>query len=216
MNQMYEDRIEAGQVLAELLAARHYSAISLLAVPRGGIVIAAPIARLLDARLEVLVTRKISHPANPEVAIGAVMADGSAVLDNRLIETYAIPNTYLERTIAREYMEIQRRMMAYSGSNEPPEVKGRTAIIVDDGIATGYTVRAAVKWLKLLEPQRIIIAVPVAPPDTVAEIAREVDEIICPLTPDQFMAVGLYYRNFAQNTDDEVLNVLREVNNSRQ
>ncbi|HMM22631.1 MAG TPA: phosphoribosyltransferase family protein [Selenomonadales bacterium] len=213
---MYEDRLEAGQVLAELLAARHYPTISLLAVPRGGIMIAAPIARRLGVRLEVLVTRKISHPANPEVAVGAVMADGSAILDDGLIATYAIPRSYLEQAIAREYLEIQRRMTVYAGSDVPPVVQGRTAIVVDDGIATGYTVQAAVKWLKKLAPERIIVAVPVAPPDTVAELAREVDEMICPLTPEQFMAVGLYYRNFAQNTDDEVLSVLRQVNNSRQ
>jgi putative phosphoribosyl transferase len=212
---MYQDRQEAGEQLADVIAARMYVDVSILAVPRGGIVIAASIARRLGIKLEVLVTRKIGHPANPEVAIGAVMADGSAVLDEKLISTFAISREYLKEAIAREYGELKRRMVLYSGSDSPPPVTGKTAIIVDDGIATGYTVRAAVSWLKSLNPAKIVIAVPVAPPETVLELANQVDEIICPLQPEDFMAVGRYYHHFAQNTDAEVMDILKEINNTQ-
>jgi predicted phosphoribosyltransferase len=209
---LYIDREDAGQQLAEKLQARNYSNVSILAVPRGGIVVAVPIARRLDVGMEVLVTRKIGHPANSEVAIGAVMADGSAVLDNFLIERFAISQEYLQRVIAAEYAEIRRRIVAYSGTDAPPAVAGKTAIIVDDGIATGYTIRAAVKWLNALNPAKTVIAVPVAPPDVVAELANEVDEIICPLQPEQFMAVGMHYRDFPQNSDQEVISILQAIN----
>lgn len=210
---MYQDRSEAGRIIAQSIADRGFQAVSLLSVPRGGVVVAAPVARELGARLGVLVTRKIGHPANPEVAVGAVMADGTAVLDDKLIDTYAISPEYLKQAIAREHLEIKRRMLVYTGSDKPLAVAGKTAIIVDDGIATGYTVRAAVKWIKTLGPAAVIIAVPVTPPDTVAELACEVDEIICPLQPAMFMAVGMYYRDFPQTTDAEVLTILKAVNN---
>lgn len=209
---MYRDRQDAGQTLAEELHSRKYANVSLLAVPRGGIVVAAPIARRLGTGLGVLVTRKIGHPANPEVAIGAVMADGSAVLDHGLIERFAIPQEYLQRTIAAEFAEVRRRMVLYSGSDAPPAVAGKTAVIVDDGIATGYTIRAAIKWLKTLGPAQIVIAVPVAPPEVVAELAEQIDEIICPLQPAQLMAVGMYYHDFPQNSDEEVISILQTIN----
>jgi putative phosphoribosyl transferase len=209
---MYQDRRHAGETLAAELAARRYPNIRLFAVPRGGVVVAAPIAERLGVRLDILVTRKIGHPANPEVAIGAVMADGTAVLDEEIIRASAIPPEYLDRAIAREFAEIERRMIAYTGSAATPDVAGRTAVIIDDGIATGYTIRAAIAWLKTLSPAGIVVAVPVAPPETVAAIAGEIDDIICPLQPAAFMAVGQHYRDFGQTGDDEVLAVLREVN----
>ncbi len=209
---MYQDRRHAGETLAAELAARRYEDISLFAVPRGGVLVAAPIAERLGVGIDILVTRKIGHPANPEVAIGAVMADGAAVLDEALIHTYAVPQEYLDRAIAREFAEIERRMVAYTGSAAIPDFTGRTAVIVDDGIATGYTIRAAIAWLKTLGPAKIVVAVPVAPPETVAEIAGDIDEIICPLQPAAFMAVGRHYRDFPQNSDEEVLAILRAVN----
>lgn len=209
---MYDNRRQAGETLAAELAARRLENVSLFAVPRGGIVVAAPVAVKLGVPLGILVTRKIGHPANPEVAIGAVMGDGTAVLDEELIRAYAIPQEYLDRIIAREYAEIKRRLIAYTGSDAPPVVAGRTAVIVDDGIATGYTIRAAITWLKTLNPAKIVVAVPVAPPDTVAEIAGDVDEIICPLRPSFFMAVGQHYRDFGQTSDEEVLAILKEIN----
>lgn len=209
---MYANRSQAGEVLADLAAARGYEDVTILAVPRGGIFVAAPVARRLGVRLEVLVTRKVGHPANPEVAIGAVMADGTAVLDRRIIQAHGIDQEYLDETIAREAVEVRRRMVAYSGTEKPPPVAGRTAIVIDDGIATGYTLRGAITWLKTLSPAKIVIAVPVAPPDTVQEIAAGVTEVICPLQPADFMAVGMHYQDFDQNSDEEVLSVLRAVN----
>lgn len=212
MNTVYRDRHHAGETLAGEIAARGYTDIVLLAVPRGGIVVAAPVARRLGVPLGVLVTRKLGHPANPEVAIGAVMADGTAVLDHDLIRATGVTDEYLDRAIAREHAEIGRRMTAYTGSSAPPAVAGRTALVVDDGIATGYTIRAAIAWLKTLGPARVVVAVPVAPPDTVAALAGEVDEVICSLQPENFMAVGMHYREFPQNTDDEILAILKETN----
>lgn len=209
---MYENRRQAGETLAAELAARRYETVSLFAVPRGGIVVAAPVAERLGVPLGILVTRKIGHPANPELAIGAVMGDGTAVLDEELIRAYAIPQEYLDRIIAREYAEIKRRLVVYTGSDAPPVVAGRTAVIVDDGIATGYTIRAAIAWLKTLFPAGIVVAVPVAPPETVAAIAGDVDAVICPLQPADFMAVGQYYRDFAQTSDEEVLALLKKLN----
>jgi len=209
---MYQNRRQAGETLAAELAARNYQNVTLFAVPRGGVVVAAPVAARLGVALGILVTRKIGHPANPELAVGAVMGDGTAVLDEELIRAYAIPQEYLDRVIAREFAEIKRRLIVYTGSDTPPAVAGRTAVIVDDGIATGYTIRAAITWLKTLGPARIVVAVPVAPPDTVAAIAGDVDEIICPLQPALFMAVGQHYRDFGQTSDEEVLAILREIN----
>lgn len=209
---MYQDRTQAGEVLADELAARGYSDIVILAVPRGGIVVAGPVARRLKVPIAVLVTRKIGHPANPEVAIGAVMADGSAVLDETIIRAHGVPRRYIDQAIAVEFAEIKRRMVAYTGTDEPPAVAGRTAVVIDDGIATGYTIRAAITWLQTLAPAKIVVAVPVAPPETVAELAARVDEVICPLQPALFMAVGAHYREFHQNTDEEVLAILRAAN----
>jgi len=209
---MYQDRQAAGEVLAAKLAARPFGPLAILAVPRGGIVVAAPIARRLNTRLGVLVTRKIGHPANPEVAVGAVMADGSAILDQALINRTGVSQDYLQQAITAEYAELKRRLVLYTGSEQPAPVAGKTAVIVDDGIATGYTVRAAITWLKTLHPAKIVLAVPVAPPETLAELAGEVDEIICPLQPESLMAVGMYYQEFPQNTDKEVLAILKEIN----
>jgi predicted phosphoribosyltransferase len=213
---MYQDRRQAGETIAAELAARGFENVSLFAVPRGGIVVAAPVAERLRVPLGVLVTRKIGHPANPEVAIGAVMADGTAVLDEDIIRAYAVPREYIDRAIARELAEIKRRLIAYTGSDALPVVAGRTAVVIDDGIATGYTIRAAIAWLKALTPARIVVAVPVAPPETVAEIAGDVDEIICPLQPAAFMAVGQHYREFGQNSDEEVIAILRSTNKGYQ
>lgn len=206
---MFKDRIEAGELLAERLAALNLDNPYLLAVPRGGIVIAQPIAQMFHSHIHVLVTRKIGHPANSEVAIGAVMPDGSAVWDSQVMAGIGIREHDFEKMIAKEYKEVQRRQILYTGSAQAPNVKDKTAIVIDDGIATGYTIRAAIKWLKQEQPCKIIIAIPVAPPDIVKELAREVDEVICPVQPDPFWAVGMHYEDFSQTTDQEVADILR-------
>jgi putative phosphoribosyl transferase len=211
---MYKDRKTAGELLAEKIAERNFGNITLLAVPRGGIIVAAPVAEKLGTRLEVLVTRKIGHPSNPEVAIGAVMADGSAVLDDKLIKIVGISPKYIQQTIAAEFEELRRRMLLYTGSEKPPEVSGKTVIVVDDGIATGYTLRAAIRWLETLGAAKTIIAVPIAPWEATMELRSIVDELICPIQPTSFASVGAYYQNFSPTTDGEVLDALEKINYS--
>ena len=209
---MFKDRTAAGKVLANKLTSTFCDAICLLAVPRGGVVVAAPIAQQFKTNLGLLITRKIGHPLNSEVAIGAVMPDGSAVWDQSILERFHVSQDQLKQLIQEEYDEIKRRLLAYTGTTEPPEVLNRTVLIIDDGIATGYTIRAAVQWLKTLHPAKIVIAVPVAPPDVIEELALEADTVICPFQPDDFRAVGMYYERFFQTTDNEVLQILQDIN----
>ena len=209
---MYENRWTAGQQLAEKLSAYPFESLCILGIPRGGIVTAAPIALHFKTRLDVLVTRKIGHPGNSELAIGAVMPDGTAVLDQEAIQQHHISQAYLQQSIAIQHAELKRRMILYTGTAAPPVVSGKTAIVVDDGIATGYTMKAAITWLKTLKPAKIVIAVPVAPPETIAALAREVDLVVCPLQPQLFWAVGAHYQEFGQTSDDEAIALLKECN----
>lgn len=208
---MFKDRIEAGELLAEGLVKFKLDNPYLLAVPRGGIVIALPIAQKFHSKIHVLVTRKIGHPFNSEVAIGAVMPDGSAVWNNQVITGIGITKPEFEKMIAKEYKEVQRRQILYTHSAQGPHVTGKTAIVIDDGIATGYTIRAAIKWLKQEQAKKIIIAVPIAPPDVVQELLREVDGLICLMQPDPFLAVGMHYEDFPQTTDQEVTDILDSI-----
>ena len=158
--------------------------------------------------LDVLVTRKIGHPRNREVAIGSVMPDGQALGDPELLEKLGISEEQFQAMAHREQGEIERRLTLYTGSIRTPSIEGRTVIIIDDGIATGYTVRAAVQWLQKLKAAHIIVAVPVAPADVVADLREEV-EVICPIQADDFMAVGMYYDDFGDTTDHEVIALLK-------
>ncbi len=207
---MFKNRIDAGRVLAEKLFQMKLVQPCLLAVPRGGVVVAKPIAEKLNAKIGVLVTRKVGHPLNPEVAIGAVMPDGAVVWDREQVRGIGITQELFQQLAEREYAEIKRRIAEYTGSGQLPDVKGKTVIIIDDGIATGYTIRAAVNWLKTLDAASIIIAVPVAPPEIVQELLLEVDEVICPVQPKNFAAVGMFYEDFSQTTDEEVMNILQQ------
>ena len=209
---VYQDRLDAGKKLAEELKSYDFESLCILAVPRGGIAVAVPIAQRYNTGLQVLVTRKIGHPESPEFAVGAVMPDGSAVLDGDTLRLYHVPQDYLEKAIAKEYAELRRRMVLYTGNETLPDVGGKTVMVVDDGIATGYTMKAAARWLKTRNPIKIILAAPVAPPDTVRELAKEVDLVVCPLQPEPFMSVGSFYDDFSQITDQEVMVILEEVN----
>ena len=160
---MFKDRTDAGKMLASKLTFDRSENICLLGVPRGGVVVAAPIALQFKTNLGVLVTRKIGHPLNSEVAVGAVMPDGSAIWNQGILDRFNVEPKNLNQLIQEEYAEIKRRMLSYTGTDEPPEVQNRSVVIIDDGIATGYTIRAAVQWLKTLHPAKIIIVVPVAP-----------------------------------------------------
>jgi putative phosphoribosyl transferase len=211
---MYKDRLAAGEALAEELKKFSFENVSVLAVPRGGVVVAVPVAKLYGTSLQALIARKIGHPQNPEFAVGAVMPDGSAVYDGEALQTYRVSRAYLEDTVAKEYAELRRRMLLYTGSENPPDVEGKTAIVVDDGMATGYTIRAAVGWLKNQKPKKVVVAVPVAPVDAVRKLEKEVDLVVCPLQPEVFMSVGSFYDSFPQVTDSEVIGWLKELQNN--
>jgi predicted phosphoribosyltransferase len=178
------------------------------------VVVAEPVARKLQASLGVLVTRKIGHPMNPEVAVGAVMPDGEVILEPPFLSAES-GRWDIRQVVERERGEVLRRMKDYTGSENPPEVKGRSVVVIDDGIATGYTLNAAVKWLRTREAGWILVAVPVGPPDAVRLLAREADQVICLLQPSSFYAVGQFYQNFGQVEDREVVEILGRINNKR-
>jgi predicted phosphoribosyltransferase len=205
----FRDRNEAGRRLAEKL--RAYSNrpdVLVLALPRGGVPVAYEIARALGAPLDVFVVRKLGVPGYEELAMGAVATGGVRVLNNQLVQRLRIPKYVIEALATREQQELARRERLYRGGRPPPEVRGRTVILVDDGLATGATMRAAIMALRKLQPARIVVAVPTASSETCEELKPEVDDIICAITPDPFLAVGHWYQHFSQTTDEEVRELL--------
>jgi len=209
-NKMYRDRIHAGEVLAGLLAARRGSDPLILGVPRGGVIVAAVVASSLEAQMDIIVSRKVGAPGNPEFAVAAVDPDGELFVDP---ESFVpVSREYLERAAAAERQEISRRLALWRGDREEIPVSGRTVIMVDDGIATGLTAMAALSYLRRKSPCRLILAVPVAPADTVAKLERYADEVVCPLKPSPFFAVGEWYEDFTQVTDQEVRKALQSHN----
>lgn len=207
---MFKDRTEAGQMLAERLAGYAGPDTIVLALPRGGVPVGYEIAKRLKAPLDVLIVRKIGAPMQPELALGAIV-DGTSpevVLNDELVRELGISRFYLEREEEGLLKEIDRRHRLYRRDNAAYEVKGRTVIVVDDGIATGATVRAALQALRRGNPKRLILAVPVAPPDTVASLSPEVDDLICLESPAHFRAISLFYGRFDQVSDEEVIKLL--------
>jgi len=207
---MFTDRSDAGRRLAEHLAGGDYPRGLVLAIPRGGVVVGAEIARVLGLPLDIIIPRKIGAPGNPEMAIGAVTQDGTAIFNEALLSQFHLSPGEKEKMIARAVAEINRRMRLYRGDKPPVSWRDRTVILTDDGIATGFTVIAALRSLRRADPQKIILAIPVAPPDTVEILRPEVDELICLLTPEFFIAVGQFYYHFDQTTDAEVIVLLQE------
>ena len=214
MSQRFPDRETAGRALAERLAAMHFAQPPVvLALPRGGVPIGAEVARRLKAPLDLLMVRKIGVPGQTELALAAVVDGEQAdvVIDEMLADDAPRWKDYIEQQKAIALREIERRRRVYLADRAPVHVKGCTAIVVDDGIATGTTVRAALRALRRREPERLVLAVPVAPPDIVARLSGEVDDLICLAQPEPFQAVGLHYRDFHAVDDDEVLASLRSV-----
>lgn len=175
-----------------------------LGLARGGVPVAYEVAKELDAPLAVFVVRKLGVPGHEELAMGAIASGGLLVLDERLVRALGIDEAQLERTIATELRELERRQAAYGDGRDPPELAGKTVILVDDGLATGATMRAAALAVRRLDPARVVVAVPVAAEETCDQFRDVVDEIICEVTPRPFRAVGLWYDDFSQTTDDEV------------
>lgn len=212
---IYQNRHEAGQALGHVLQEKvdPQEEIVVFGIPRGGLVVAGEVAKLLKARLGIIIPRKIGAPTNPEMAIGAVTEDGTVLLNDALIKALGIKSDDLEQIIKEERGEISRRMKAY-GTESPGDLAGKTVILVDDGIATGFTIQAALRSLRRHQPARLLLAVPVGPREVAALLQPEVDEMICINTPEPFYAVGQFYQEFGQTTDEEVVEILR--NNRRE
>jgi putative phosphoribosyl transferase len=207
---MFSDRRDAGRQLAEALATDGVDNPVVFGIPRGGVILGLEVARRLGGLLDVIVPAKIRAPGQPELGLGAVAADGSTYLDRQTIELLGVGEDYLQREIEERRKEILRRMIAYRGDREPVALKGRTAILVDDGIATGGTAIAAARSLRASEPEKLILAVPVAPRASLLKLEPEVDKVVCLRTPEPFVAVGAWYEDFGQVTDKEVREAIQE------
>jgi predicted phosphoribosyltransferase len=209
---LFRDRAEAGQLLATRLASyADRPDVVVLGLPRGGVPVAYEVARALHVPLEVFVVRKLGLPGREELAIGAIATGGVRILNNDLVRALEIPRKVIDEITAQEQQELERRERLYRGDRPVRDVRGRTVILVDDGLATGSTMRAAVAALRQGEPARIVIAAPVGAADTCAELQQEADEAVCARTPEPFHAVGLWYKDFTQTTDDEVHELLRRA-----
>ncbi len=207
---LFRDREEAGRLLADRLRGLALDAPVVLALPRGGVAVGLEVARALNAPLDLVLVRKIGAPSQPELAIGAI-ADGEQpdlVTDTALISALLVSDDYLERAKSAALAEIERRRVLYLGQAAPVPIAGRDVIVVDDGIATGATVEAALRSVRHRRPARVILAVPVASAQAIARLLPEADEIVCLDAPADFYAVGQFYRDFAQLTDDDVIDLM--------
>lgn len=208
---LLQNRKDAGKKLAPLLEKFRGEQPIVFGIPRGGVIVAAEVAQELDAPLEVLIVRKIGAPMNEEVAIGAVMPDGSAVLDEDIIGKWQISSEYIQKSVASQFAEIQRRQQLYRSRKCASELTEKTVILVDDGVATGYTMEAAARGIRRYNPRAIVIAVAVAPREVIARLQKAADEVVCLETPEPFFAVGQFYKEFDQTSDEEVIETLRRM-----
>ena len=212
MDRVFRDRHEAGRFLAERLATyTDRSDVVILALPRGGVPVAFEVAAALHVPLDVMVVRKLGVPGHEELAMGAIASGGVQVVNQEVVRHLGLSQAVLESAAATEYQELTRRERAYRGNREVATVEGRTVILVDDGLATGSTMRAAVAALRQRNPARIVIAVPTAAPDTCDEMKVAVDEMVCATTPTPFYGVGQWYDDFSQTTDEEVRDLLEQA-----
>lgn len=204
----FDDRRDAGRRLAERLSALQLSDPLVLGLPRGGVPVAYEVATRLSAPLGVFVVRKIGAPFQPELAVGAIAEGGEPALDDQLIRTLGLQPAQLEPVIERERAELQRRVAQYRSDGSGPDVTGRDVVLVDDGLATGASARAALHALRARSPRRLVLAVPVGAPDSVRSLQAVADEVVCVQTPRPFGSVGQWYVDFRQTTDEEVLELL--------
>ena len=208
--QRFRNRTDAGCQLAEKLATyADRPDVLVLALPRGGVPVGSEVARALGAPLDAFLVRKLGVPGYEELAMGAVATGGVRVLNDEIVRGLGIVEHVIDVAVAREMEELARREQLYRGGSPPPDVAGRTVILVDDGLATGATMRAAVAALRRQHPARIVVAVPTASPDTCEALMAEADDVVCATTPEPFFAVGHWYEDFRQTTDDEVRDLLR-------
>jgi putative phosphoribosyl transferase len=205
----FRDRTEAGALLAKRLKQyANRSDVVVLALPRGGVPVAVEVAKALGAPLDVFLVRKLGVPGHEELAMGAIATGGVQVLNRDVVSSLRIPRSLIEQAAAKERRELDRRERLYRDDRPPPRIRGKIVILIDDGLATGSTMRAAVAALRKLGPASIVAAVPTAAPSTCSEFEAEVDEIICAETPEPFYAVGAWYEDFSQVTDEEVRQML--------
>ncbi len=201
---MFKDRSDAGRALAHSLQQLRDRAPVIVALPRGGVPVGFEVALALDAPLDVVVARKLGAPGHPEFGIGAVAEGGALYLDASAIARLGVTTEYLEDVVRQESAELLRRVRAYRGDHPPVDVAGRTVIVIDDGMATGVTVRAAIRSLRARGPRTVVIAAPVCAAESARELLSEVDAIVCAHSPEDFLAVSSWYGDFSQTTDDEV------------
>jgi putative phosphoribosyl transferase len=208
---MFKDRKDAGLQLAGKLGAfAGQENVLVLALPRGGVVTGVEVARRLKASLDVLIVRKIGHPWQPELAVGAVSETGTVVYNEDVVSSAGVTKEYLRAEVARQKEEIARRIQLYRGGQKIEKLTGKTVILVDDGVATGATMKAAIETLKKEKIEKLIVAVPVAPPSTAAELRSMADIFVCLEIPEDFMAVGSYFGDFTQVTDLDVVKLLED------
>jgi putative phosphoribosyl transferase len=207
---IFEDRFEAGRRLAEALEHLAADDVVVLGVPRGGVEVAAEVASARGWPLDIVIPRKVRAPFNPELGLGAI-APGVRVLDEAMVRSLGVSEDYLEEEIRLEEEEIHRRTDAYRKGRPPVDVGGRVAVVVDDGVATGGTAAAALRWARAQGASRVVLAVPVAPREAVTRLSKEADDVVCLDAPEPFFAVGQWYRQFPQTSDEEVVRLLERA-----
>lgn len=208
----YRDRAEAGRCLAEeLVDYVDRPDVLVLALPRGGVPVAYEVARALNAPLDVILVRKLGVPGHEELAMGAIASGGTRLLNESVVRALRIKPEIIDQVAQTEQAELERREREYRDDRPQPDVRGKTIIVIDDGLATGASMRAAVVAIRRRRPARLIVAVPVAAASTCEEFRCEVDEVVCAFTPEPFHAVGLWYEDFSQTTDEEVRNLLERA-----
>ena len=205
----FRDRVEAGKRLASVLKDVVGENAIVLAIPRGGVVVGFEVARGLNLPLDIIVPRKIGAPENPELAIGAMAENGVIILDDSLVSYLQVSESYIKRESENQRLEIERRLKMYRGDVPRPKLKNREVVIVDDGIATGSTMKAALASVRKSGAKRVIVAIPVGPPSTIRELEKQADFVVCLHTPESFYAIGEFYENFAQTEDEEVKRLLK-------
>jgi putative phosphoribosyl transferase len=212
----FRDRQEAGKALAKDLAfLKGRKDVIVLAIPRGGVVVGYQVAEELGAPLDIYITRKIGAPYNPELALGAVASDGSVILDEELVQRLGVSPDFVKGEKKRQQAEIARRLDKYRGNRPALDLTGKTVVLVDDGVATGATTLATLRALKKQPIARLILAIPVGPPDVIETLAKEADQVVCLSTPEPFWAVGSFYLVFDQTSDEEVLKLLQSSQRKR-
>lgn len=212
--ELLKDRVEAGKKLASAVKSVVKDAI-ILAVPRGGVIVGFEVAQALGMPLDIIVTKKIGAPENPELAVGAVAEDGTFILDEEILRQIYVPKEYINEEVKRQKQEIQRRLIRYRGDVPYPSLKNREVVVVDDGVATGSTLKAALRLLRSKGAKTVVVAIPVGPLDTIRELKKLADRVVVLLTPEPFYAIGQFYMDFSQNNDEEVIELLRRSREKR-